>query len=224
MIKPPYPYFGGKMAARDLIWQRIGYTPNRVDPFFGGGSFLWIDPGFDWQAGDWRDDRPRIETANDIDGFIANFWRAVQCDPAAVAEHADRPVNENDLHAIHSWLINNPPDTARLEADPDYYDAKIAGWWVWGVRAWIVDGDSLGCRSASPCAAFGLTGARPVMVWLTKVPAPMRDSSNPSEISRLTASSAVVRDTPTSLARVRVAGRRSPPFNPPDRMMSRSPI
>jgi hypothetical protein len=140
MIKPPYPYFGGKMAARDLIWQRLGYTLNRVDPFFGGGSFLWIDPGFDWQAGDWRDDRPRIETANDIDGFIANFWRAVQCDPAAVAEYADRPVNENDLHAIHSWLINNPPDTARLEADPDYYDAKIAGWWVWGVCVWIGSG------------------------------------------------------------------------------------
>jgi DNA adenine methylase len=100
MIKPPYPYFGGKMAVRDLIWQRLGYTPNRVDPFFGGGSFLWFDPGFDWQTGDWRDDRPRIETVNDIDGFVANFWRAVRCAPAEVAARGDRPGNEKYLNPI----------------------------------------------------------------------------------------------------------------------------
>src|ERR1035441_10569578 len=28
----------------------------------------------------------------------------------------------------------------KLEADPEFYDAKVAGWWVWGVNAWIGSG------------------------------------------------------------------------------------
>jgi hypothetical protein len=27
-----------------------------------------------------------------------------------------------------------------LHADPDYFDAKIAGWWCWGACAWIGTG------------------------------------------------------------------------------------
>ena len=27
-----------------------------------------------------------------------------------------------------------------LEGDPDWYDAKIAGWWVWGIACWIGSG------------------------------------------------------------------------------------
>jgi hypothetical protein len=30
--------------------------------------------------------------------------------------------------------------TARLEGDPEFYDAKIAGWWVWGIACWIGGG------------------------------------------------------------------------------------
>jgi len=33
-----------------------------------------------------------------------------------------------------------PELAARLETDPDYYDAKIAGWWVWGLCCWIGGG------------------------------------------------------------------------------------
>jgi hypothetical protein len=29
---------------------------------------------------------------------------------------------------------------ANLEADPDAYDAKVAGWWLWGICAWIGSG------------------------------------------------------------------------------------
>ena len=73
------------------------------------------------------------ETVNDADGFLANFWRAVRLDPAAVAEHADWPVNENDLHARHVWLREQRATlTRRLEGRPRFFDAKIAGWWVLG--------------------------------------------------------------------------------------------
>lgn len=62
-------------------------------------------------------------------------------DPEQVAYHADWPTNENDLHARHIWLVNQADSLSdRLEGDPDYYDAKIAGWWVWGAACWIGGG------------------------------------------------------------------------------------
>jgi hypothetical protein len=30
--------------------------------------------------------------------------------------------------------------TARLQTDPEYYNAKAAGWWLWGACAWIGSG------------------------------------------------------------------------------------
>lgn len=81
------------------------------------------------------------ETVNDKDGYVSNFWRAVQVDPETVARWADWPVNENDLHARHSWLVAQKETLrARLEGNPDFYDLKIAGWWVWGICAWIGSG------------------------------------------------------------------------------------
>jgi hypothetical protein len=70
-----------------------------------------------------------------------NFWRAVQHDPDAVAHWADKQVNENDLHAVHSWLLQRRDELpGLLEGDPDWHDAKIAGWWVWGLCCWIGSG------------------------------------------------------------------------------------
>ena len=78
---------------------------------------------------------------NGLDGLIANFWRATQADPDAVASYADWPSNENDLHARHIWLVGRKEGLqAALEGDPDYYDAKVAGWWLWGICQWIGSG------------------------------------------------------------------------------------
>lgn len=83
----------------------------------------------------------RIETVNDKDGYVSNFWRAVQAAPDDVAHWADWPVSENDLHARHYWLLERKDSiVAKLEGSPDYYDAKVAGWWVWGICAWIGSG------------------------------------------------------------------------------------
>ena len=39
------------------------------------------------------------------------------------------------LRARHAYLVSIRTDlTARLEGDPEFYDARIAGWWVWGAR------------------------------------------------------------------------------------------
>lgn len=110
----------------------LGDVKNYVEPFAGSAAVLMRRPG---------DHKRRFETINDIDGFVANFWRALQRDPDAVAEHADNPVNECDLHARHIWLVNRRDDiTGRLMGDPDWFDAKAAGWWVWGQCSWIAGG------------------------------------------------------------------------------------
>ena len=126
-MKAPFPWFGGKSGAADLIWERIGPVANFVDPFCGSAALLLTCPY----------DVPII-TLNDADGFVANFWRAVATDPNEVATHLDWPVNEIDLFARHAWLVQQKKGLARqLEIDPFYYDAKIAGWWCWGACAWI---------------------------------------------------------------------------------------
>lgn len=130
-IKPPFPWFGGKRRVADVVWSRFGNVRNYVEPFFGGGAVLLGRPAALRSANNY-------ETINDADGFVANFWRAAKYAPDDVEQWASWPNFENDLHARHIWLLGHKPTLAeRLEGDPDFYDAKIAGWWLWGVNHWF---------------------------------------------------------------------------------------
>lgn len=129
VLKAPFPYFGGKSRAARIVWERLGNPPNYVEPFFGSGAVLLA-----------REDEPRTETVNDIDGLLANYWRSVQKDPEQTAYFADWPVNEIDLHARHRYLRASKPLVAELLEDPEAYDPKLAGWWVWGISQWIGSG------------------------------------------------------------------------------------
>ena len=129
ILKSPFPYFGGKSKVADLVWDRFGDIPNYVEPFMGSLAVLLGRPH---AAG--------TETVNDIDCYLSNFWRALARDPEAVAHWANWPVNEADLHARHLWLVNRHEFREAMKTDPDFYDAKIAGWWVWGACCWIGSG------------------------------------------------------------------------------------
>jgi hypothetical protein len=129
MLKAPFPYFGGKSRVADLVWDRFGNVPNYVEPFFGSGAVLL-----------GRTSASGTETVNDLDCLLANFWRALQNDPEAVAVYADNPVNEADQHARHLWLCSQEEFRERMKTDPEFYDTKIAGWWVWGQCSWIGSG------------------------------------------------------------------------------------
>jgi hypothetical protein len=126
--KSPYPYFGSKSKIAGAVWERFGDVRGYIEPFFGSGAVLLARP--------WPFDG--METVNDADGLVSNFWRAIQHDPQAVARYADWPTLENDLHARHVWLVERKDRLqAKLEGEPDFYDAKIAGWWVWAMALWI---------------------------------------------------------------------------------------
>ena len=129
-IKPPFVWFGGKSRAADLIWRRLGDVPNYVEPFAGSLAVLFGRPT-----------APQTETVNDLDRYLCNFWRSIKLAPDEVAEHADNPVNEADLEARHAWLVTTGRERlAAVLTDPDGFDAKIAGWWVWGQNCWIGSG------------------------------------------------------------------------------------
>ena len=129
----PFIWFGGKRRVARLVWDALGDVDHYVEPFLGSAAVLLARP---------EHHRGRTETVNDADKFLANFWRALAADPEAVARWADWPVNECDLFARHLWLVNEGRAALAggLERDPDWCDAKVAGWWVWGLNAWIGSG------------------------------------------------------------------------------------
>jgi hypothetical protein len=143
-LRSPFPWFGGKFRAAPLIWKAIGAdVANYVEPFAGSCATLLARPGFDFGT----------ETVNDADGMIANFWRAMAADPDGLARAADWPVSEVDLTARHLWLVGKRAAlTERLQVDPDYFDVKIAGWWVWGICSWIGSG---WCSGEGPWSTDG---------------------------------------------------------------------
>jgi DNA adenine methylase len=129
-VRPSPIDFGGKSAVAPLIWQRFGDVQNYVEPFFGSGAVLLARPH-----------APKVETANDRDGLLSNFWRALKYEPEAVAWHADFPVSECDLHAWHLTLLAAKDGLVeRLIANPKYYDVELAGKWCWGLCSWIGSG------------------------------------------------------------------------------------
>jgi hypothetical protein len=131
-LRAPFPWFGGKSRAAHIVWPRFGDVPNYIEPFAGSLAVPLMRPA---------DFPPRVETVNDKDAYIANFWRAVQADPGGVAKFADWPVNEADLHARHRWLVTTARERVeRIKRDQDYFDVQIAGEWVWGQCLWIGSG------------------------------------------------------------------------------------
>lgn len=125
-IKVPFSYFGGKRRVAPIIWKRFGNVSNYVEPFCGGLSVLLNNPN-----------PAKIETINDIDSGLTNWWRAVSNDPDEVVKYADYPVSELDLHARQQWLcsILNNDFIKKMELDPNFFDIKAAAWWVWGISS-----------------------------------------------------------------------------------------
>lgn len=131
-LKAPFPAFGGKSAIAKMVWRRLGNVRNFIEPFCFSAAMLLKRP-----------DEPQIETINDLNCYVSNFWRAIKYDPDATASYADWPVAEADMHARHKWLVNSrqaQEELKKVREYPDHFDARIAGWWAWGACMWIGSG------------------------------------------------------------------------------------
>ena len=129
-------YYGGKRRAAQAIWENFGDPTVYVEPFAGSLATLL-----------WREEPCPREIVCDTDGYICNFWRAVTADPESVAHHADWPTIHQDLTARHAWLRAwGDKHREKLSEDAEWFDAKAAGWWVWGISIWIGGG---WCSSSS---------------------------------------------------------------------------
>ena len=130
-MKAPFPYYGGKGRWAPLVWERLGNPTVYAEPFAGSLAVLLARPS-----------GPGVrEIVCDTDGHICNFWRAVQADPDTVAKYCDWPTIHQDLTARHRYLVEWRERSAeRLSEDPRWYDAEMAGWWVWGISIWIGGG------------------------------------------------------------------------------------
>lgn len=141
-LRAPFPWFGGKSRIAHLVWERFGDPKNYVEPFAGSLAVLLARPS-------WPEGESRVETVNDLDCYLANFWRATAAAPDEVARFADWPVNEADLHARHRWLVGLGDFREKMRREPEFFDAKVAGWWIWGLCAWIGSGWCDVARAAS---------------------------------------------------------------------------
>ena len=130
--KAPFPWFGGKSTVADDVWRRLGSPKQYIEPFCGSAAMLLAAPA-----------PASLEVIGDANCYVANFWRALKCQPDAVTVWQDYPVSHIDLYARHRWLTE-PARVAELRAkliDAEWPgDAQIAGWWLWGQCCWIGSG------------------------------------------------------------------------------------
>ena len=125
-LTAPFPWYGGKRRSAQAIIDRLGPVEVYVEPFAGSLAVLLASQPH------------KREVVCDTDGGICNTWRALQADPDEVAHWADWPTIHDDLTARHRYLVKWVGEHGeRLREDPEYYDARAAGWWVWGISLWI---------------------------------------------------------------------------------------
>ena len=129
-LSSPFPYFGGKSRWIDTVFARIGKVGVWSEPCCGTAVMTLNNP----------EPAPR-EVICELNAYIANFFRSLVGDYEQSAYWADWPTNHHDLTARHRWLLAQGPELReRMVADPDDFDPKIAGWWVWGQSSWIGHG------------------------------------------------------------------------------------
>ena len=134
-LKAPFPYFGGKSQIVDKIWGMLDNPAHYIEPFCGSLAVLFARPSGSNLPNNFA------ETVNDKDCIISNVWRALKNDPDRVAYYADDIISHVDLMAKRKFLNENlSPLKDKMSNDIDYYDCRIAGYYIWAASCWIGSG------------------------------------------------------------------------------------
>jgi len=123
---------GGKRHAAPAVWAALGDVAHYVEPFCRSCAVLL--------------ERPHpcnrsyfSETVNDLDGLVVNALRSLAYYPQETAEAASWYVSEACMHARHlallAWVQNGAVD--RLCGSVEYYEPRIAGYYLYGLSSWI---------------------------------------------------------------------------------------
>jgi len=169
-LSPLSVYPGSKSRVVDLVWQRFGTVKRFIEPFLGSGAVWLSRPGENLNG--------YGEVVNDRSGLIVNVWRSMVYDPDTVATLVDWPGTTNDLEArqkaCHRRMIGL---SEKLEEDPSFYDAQLAGWTVYGLswathaRSFMNDAHCrVGRPSGSPAGAHAVSRP-PMHEWFAEIQA-----------------------------------------------------
>jgi hypothetical protein len=161
-LKFPAPYFGGKSKVAPLVWNRFGDVDNFIEPFVGSGAVLLARPSpprvetindLDcyvcnvWRSlkhdpdgvAAWADD-----VVSEADLHSRHRWLVgvERPEPVVPGRFADDPLAREAYLA--GFLGEERTYAAafrrKVRTDPHYYDVKLAGWYLWGMCAWIGGG------------------------------------------------------------------------------------
>ena len=125
-VLPSHIDFGGKRAVASEVWDRLGDARNYVEPFCGSAAVLLARPDPPLRPGEGT------ESIGDIDGHITNVLRALKHDPDKVAWHLMDPPNGIDMAARREHVNKGQPNLIhRMLFEADYYDAELAGYWIY---------------------------------------------------------------------------------------------
>ena len=72
-LRPPFAYYGGKTKLAPAIAALLPEHGHYVEPFAGSLAVLLAKPP------------SRMETVNDLDGALVNFWRVLRDRPLELA-------------------------------------------------------------------------------------------------------------------------------------------
>lgn len=124
--KSHFVWYGGKSKIAPLVWQFFDpRVPAYVEPFAGSAAVLIHRPYYSDKF---------FELINDNDGFVVNYFRSIKFDAEKVAEFARKPRYHDELDAVRKYMHDYSFSLAnQVRSDLKYYDAEIAGYWVWGL-------------------------------------------------------------------------------------------
>lgn len=158
ILEAPFPWYGGKRLCAAEVWAALGDVDTYIEPFAGSLAVLLARPH-----------APKEEIVCDLDHNVANAWRSMKWAAKEVADWCDWPINDTDLQARLRWIAGvGIPEweqrivefRRRMVTEPEYFDAKQAGWWVWGIAQWMSGrfGDPKTAHHKSYNAARGAHG------------------------------------------------------------------